>query len=72
MLIESLAREHGRNGVHACHVIVDGLLDTEAVARQMGPPAELHEVGCLPPIPFTRREGEQLTWSQFSTAYQCA
>lgn len=45
MLVESLAREKGKQGVHACHIVVDGLIDTEHVAKAMGPASHPNQVG---------------------------
>ncbi|GAA6020093.1 hypothetical protein JCM11491_006395 [Sporobolomyces phaffii] len=35
-LSQSLAREFGPKGVHVCHAVIDGLIDTERVQGMMG------------------------------------
>lgn len=35
-MAQSIAREYGPQGVHVSHVIVDGLIDTEAVGKMAG------------------------------------
>lgn len=35
-LAQSLAREFGPQGIHVCHVIVDGIIDTPRVQGMMG------------------------------------
>lgn len=44
-LAQSLAREFGPQGIHVCHVVVDGLIDTARVKGIMGDKAATVEDG---------------------------
>jgi NAD(P)-dependent dehydrogenase (short-subunit alcohol dehydrogenase family) len=43
MVVQSLAREYGPQGIHAAHVIIDGVVNGEAVTR--GLPGVLEQLG---------------------------
>ena len=43
-MAQSLAKEHGKDGVHVAHIIVDGLIETEHVSKMMGTAKTEYEV----------------------------
>jgi NAD(P)-dependent dehydrogenase (short-subunit alcohol dehydrogenase family) len=66
MMIESLAREKGKELVHVCHIVIDGLLDTSAVSSQLGEAPYQNSVSVK-----VDRGAQRSLLTFTSLAYQC-